>query len=344
MSEGLVDNIPDWLKQAKKSPDLTTLREELTMRICPHLQESLGRPWFPSGDADPYLRRAWSCVEYHERRFAETVCQSLTMVLDRLESGDLGYDRPQSNVLRDVCFAQALELKENAAAERFECDEMPRLRRIAQRVAGQRGVDVVDNFLAELILPRASRPARIASYQGKTSLQSWLAAVVSNFCMGKARARRETAQSDEVEPVAFPGIAIESRADATGCFDLLKPLLHQAVESVDAEDRLLLKMLILDEVPQQNVARALGIHSGNVTRRRQRAAERIWQQVQCQSNESHRGSRVRGCLELVLAGEDRELSMALGDVLARAMPDTDEDDEPRTGRLCHGDATEEATS
>ena len=84
---------------------------------------------------------------------------------------------------------------------------------------------------------------------------------------------------------------------------------------------LLLKLLVLDDVPQQSVARALGIHSGNVTRRRQKAAERIWQQVQVVSQDSGQAGPVQDCLELVLTGEDRELRVALGSMLAQALPD-----------------------
>ena len=41
------------------------------------------------------------------------------------------------------------------------------------------------------------------------------------------------------------------------CLELLNPAIGAAVAGLDAADRLLIKLLLLDEVPQQQVARAL---------------------------------------------------------------------------------------
>jgi hypothetical protein len=81
----------------------------------------------------------------------------------------------------------------------------------------------------------------------------------------------------------------------------------------------MLKLLVLDDVPQQEVARMLGVHSGNVTRRRQRAAESVWQAVASHAERAGKRRAATDCLELVLAGEDAELRSELARELAAAV-------------------------
>jgi len=92
-------------------------------------------------------------------------------VVRRLEAGQLGYREFTANVLQDVALAQAMEQGENRAAEMFDSDYMPVVRRVAQQAGGSRAVD---NLVAELILPRGDRPPKIALFQGRTPLASWL--------------------------------------------------------------------------------------------------------------------------------------------------------------------------
>ena len=321
MNVGLPSERPDWLLDEGVPFNQAILAKILADRSRPFIEGLLGRTWEPSNDTDPYVRRVWECANYHGPRFATAVRVSHSAILDRLERGDLGYDRLQSNVLRDVCFAQALEQRENIAAEQFERDFMPTLNRVARRIAGQRGIDMIENFLAELILPRESSPPRIAGYLGKTSLQGWLAAVVGNFCRGLGRTRRETQLPETADPVALETVPID--LDSNDCSELLQPLFREAVAAVSIDDRLLLKFLVLDDVPQKDVARILNLHSGNVTRRRQRATEQIWRQIQSRSTEHKKSKPVRDCLDLVLGGDNRQLRTTLGSVLAEALPSDD---------------------
>ncbi|MFN0196590.1 MAG: RNA polymerase sigma factor [Planctomycetaceae bacterium] len=319
--------LPEWLDQRSGGIENIQSRDLLIQFSRPFVEEYAGRAWAAVNSAERYLQRIWQCLAHHGPRFAENDDVSLERVLERLVQGDLGYQRPQSNIVRDLCLAQALELQENEAARRFEHDWMPLLRRMAFRVAGQRGEEAVENFLAELILPRQDHAPRIASYLGKTSLQSWLSAVVTNHCHSRGRKRQEKTMEEEIDPAA-PALMIDLPSDQNRCSDLLQPVFSRAVSSVPAEDRLLLQFLVIDEVPQQEVARTLGIHTGNVTRRRQRATARIWEEIQLQTNEGEDARQVQNCLELVLAGNNRELQQTLGGVLANALPRPADEEAP----------------
>lgn len=311
-------DFPEWICIDQRQSDCDEVLRRLSDRCRPWVEGILGRKWTPAVEADPYVNRAWTCVGFHGPRFANGEQVSLEHILDRLEQGNLGYERRQSNILKDVSFAEALLQRENHAAEQFDQDYMPCLKRVAHRLVGVQGVEMVDNFLAELILPRESSPPRLASYLGKTSLQSWLKAVVSNFCHGRGRVRNMTQLPEEADPVSPQTNTGE--VDSSGCTDLLRPFFSRSVFSIPIEDRLLLKFLVLDEVPQNVVARVLGIHSGNVTRRRQRAAERIWEQLRSETTRSQNAAQIRGCMEMVLTGDNRELRLTLGSALADSMP------------------------
>lgn len=100
------------------------------------------------------------------------------------------------------------------------------------------------------------------------------------------------------------------------CEDLLRPAFRSAVAAVPTEDRVLLKMLLLDGVPQNQLAESLGIAPGTLTRRKQRAAEGIWTEIREFGNRSARPQAVHDCLERTIARESRELQLRLADVLA----------------------------
>jgi RNA polymerase sigma factor (sigma-70 family) len=269
---------------------------------------------------DAYGLRVWTCLEHHWRRLAKDEPVSFRQARDRFESGDLGVSVGQANLLAEVMLAQALEFKQGKAAVLFEDQYMPDVRRIARRAGGERAVDGVDNLLADLILPRESArygtlPPRIASYQGRTSLRSWLRVVVANRTASEARRKTHS---------ALPADALIAERDAAmatptcDCEGLLGPVFREAVATLAADDRLLVKMLTLDGVPQQALAKSLGIHSGNITRRRQRALQRIFEHVASAGHASPARARFEECLQSVLAGENPQLQRALGGLLRTA--------------------------
>ncbi|MGE4136373.1 MAG: sigma-70 family RNA polymerase sigma factor [Pirellulales bacterium] len=267
-----------------------------------------------------YGRRVWMCLEHHWRRMAAIAPLTFDEVCARFERGDIGVRVGEVNLLAEVMLAQALEFKQAKAALMFETQYMPDVRRIARRSGGERAADSVENLAADLILPREQKRGgelapRIASYQGRTSLRSWLRTVVVHRWISTARKAPHLAiaQADDVadpRAAAAPGI--------NECEELLRPIFTQAVNSIDAEDRLLIKMLVLDNVQQASLAQSLGVHTGNVTRRRQRALEQILLHASSAGRRDG-SSRFDDCLETILTGGDRDLRQSLAGALAGAL-------------------------
>lgn len=273
---------------------------------------------------DPYLARAWQCIDHHARKFLESEPLPFDQIVDRLETGRLAYGQVGVNILAEVTLAQGLELAEPRAAERFDADYLPAVRKAAYKVGGQRAVDAVDNFSAELVLPRNQRPPRISTFLGRTPLTTWLRTVVVNFWLTQTRRDRyeRPAEVPEVVHRESPDHAVDGRP----CRDLLEPVFRQAVRSIDAEDRLLLKLLLLDGVPQKDVARGMQLNSGTITRRRQKAAEQVLLDVRAQVAQSGQAASTQRCLELALTGDLPELRSGLAEVLAMAVGETGQGD------------------
>jgi RNA polymerase sigma factor (sigma-70 family) len=261
-----------------------------------------------------YVQRLWRCLEYHWRRQSTAPFERL---VQQALSGELVGALGRANLLRDVTMAQALELHEERAARCFETEHMIAVRAIAWQMGGRQAQEAVENFAAELILPREGRPVKIAQYEGRTTLRLWLRAVVANHWISHVRRERKCT----VRPLAEDDVGSLPACDADQdqCEQLLHPLFTEAIAALPAEDRLLMKMLLLDHVPQQTVASMLGVHSGSVTRRRQRITEIIWGNVKRLVSASGSAQRAEQCLHLVLAGDDVQLRRQLGDILARAV-------------------------
>lgn len=264
--------------------------------------------------SDQTLGRLWRCVEYHWRDLAQRAPVDFSTAIQRIQSGRLSYGVVPANVVADVALADALERHETLAAEKFDREFMPIVRRIAQRFGGTQGVSVVENFAAELLMPRSGKAPKIASFQGKTPLAFWLRTVVLNCLRNQARQPR----FDSVEEHSL-AVTPDSDNSWGECEDLLQPVFQQSVGELAPQDRVLLKMVNLDGAPQVELANAFGLHPGTLTRRRQNAERRIWIQVQQIVAQSAGRSRMRECLESILAGGSPDLRRALADLLADAI-------------------------
>jgi RNA polymerase sigma factor (sigma-70 family) len=242
----------------------------------------------------------------------------LDEVIDEIRSGKALGAAGTVDGLADVTLAQALEATEDRAADVFERQYMPLVRQTGGRLGGQRGEEHVENFAAELILPRADRPPRIAQFLGKTSLARWVCTVATNYCLSKFRAMREEQQC--VEPRHIESEHVVSLLDSQPCLELVRPLVQEAVQQLPAADRLLLRWLALDGVPQLQVAKALGIHSGNVTRRRQKAVQEMLGHVDSAARRSGKQRAAADCLETLLSGNDGTAREQLSHWLVAAMP------------------------
>jgi len=310
--------IDDWLVQHEDcAADDVAARRSVVVVFLEELARRLARDGCGlqlSDESLPtYVQRLWTAIQCHVPESPPSgLC--LEDIVQRIEAGRLAHRQTDANVLEDVVLAQALELGEAEAAEMFEHKYSGYIQAVAAKTGGPAAVDAVENLAADLILPREVRPARLATYRGRTSLKSWLRTVVVNQAMAFKRDSHEvTGGALPEEPSEMDQIEV---AQDRQCEELLRPAFRSAVGAVSAEDRVLLKMLLLDGVPQNQLAESLGIAPGTLTRRKQRAAEGIWAKIREFGNRSARPQAVHDCLERTIACESRELQLRLADMLA----------------------------
>lgn len=271
-----------------------------------------------------YEARLWKlvCLHLEVRGNCRPGLPELEQLVRDLQAGHLHYGATQSNLIQDVFVAQGLELGENKAAEMFENDYMPSARSDAIQFLGQRGLEMLGNLSADLILPREDKPPKIATYRGKTPLKTWLKSVVVNTCLSKLRKQKREKRPEMLDPLsATPPVSVET--DSRDCEKKLAPLITEAVQKVDVEERVLLKLLFLEGVQQKALARVWRIDPGNVTRRKQRAASNLLENIRSLSHYVKPQGLVKDCLEILLAGDSAPLRSRIALLMAQEIRGAD---------------------
>lgn len=140
--------------------------------------------------------------------------------------------------------------------------------------------DLADNVIADLFLPDRSGTSRIMSYDGRSSLCTWLRVVLYNRAIN---ARRRTfSQSEEIGVNVPDGPALVRLDQAMRARRYGTPLadsLRMACRNLRPSDRLLLLWRYEDGLQLGQIAGLLGIHQSNVTRRLERMQSSLRSEV-----------------------------------------------------------------
>ncbi|MCB9548759.1 MAG: sigma-70 family RNA polymerase sigma factor [Myxococcales bacterium] len=137
---------------------------------------------------------------------------------------------------------------------------------------GAAGVLEADDLAQSLLLALFEADARLLhSYEGRAALTTWLTAIARRHVWrAMQRATRERALADDpVAPASAPDPerATLSQATVAGVRGVL--------DGLPADDRLLLGLLVEQEVPAHVVAQALGITPDGVRMRKMRLLRRL---------------------------------------------------------------------
>jgi DNA-directed RNA polymerase specialized sigma24 family protein len=303
---------------ADRWPDVAQEASELLAAAVSRLARSMCYRGQVADQQQPlFAARLWRCLAFHAPSYLSRGGVGLAGLVDTAEHEGLITGCLEGNLLMDVMLAQALELNQAPAAERFDIEFQPRVDQWALRMRGERGVDLIENFRAELILTREASPPRIAGYHGRTSFVAWLKTVVANFLVSHGRKRVALTGTELPEAC----VRDEQDPERAECGGLLEPLLPQAIASIDHEAIVLLKQLLIDNVPQHVIAARLNKNSGTITRRREKAVAAILESLRELTVGHARSQQVAECLDLLLAGEDRDLSQRLGKLIPRTIVD-----------------------
>jgi RNA polymerase sigma-70 factor, ECF subfamily len=173
--------------------------------------------------------------------------------------------------------------------------------------------DLADNIIADLFLPDRSGMSRIASYDGRSSLSTWLRVIVCHRSINAQRCS-STAKTTDIQPdlpdePALQNIEMTMRARRYG--SALEDALACACRNLTPRERLILLWRYEDGLQLGQIAKLLGIHQSNVTRQMERMQSKLRDDVVNILCAKHGLSRpaIKECLEDVIQNPRHDISI-----------------------------------
>jgi RNA polymerase sigma-70 factor, ECF subfamily len=189
--------------------------------------------------------------------------------------------------LDDLALACACAEGHDAAWEHFVREYRPVLYRAAAAIDPSGGArDLADALYAELFGLTARDGARRSHFDyfhGRSSLATWLRAVLSQRSVDRARAARRLTPLPDDELPASSAQAAPPRSPDHGRFvALIRAALAAAVGRLAARDRLRLACYYAQDLTLAQIGRALGEHEATVSRQIAKARKAVRQDVERQ--------------------------------------------------------------
>jgi RNA polymerase sigma-70 factor (ECF subfamily) len=166
--------------------------------------------------------------------------------------------------LDDLYLATSCVRGEEGAWEELVSCHRAFLRDFARRFLGEpEATDLADQVLADLW-----RRRRIARYEGRSTLRTWLAAVVANAALNAAKAGRRSSSLDGEERLAGPCERQAAGEPATNeARSLLARLIDQAIDNLAADEKLLLYLYYEQGLTLDQMTVVLGGSKAGLSRR-----------------------------------------------------------------------------
>lgn len=180
----------------------------------------------------------------------------------------------------DLYLAVACAAHSEAAWHRFTELYRKPLRDLHQFMAQgmETAGDMADHTLIDMFLPDRSGQSRIASYDGRSSLLTWLRVIVSNRAINERQRACNRVRKVEPEHEIADGTALDSldsRIRAGRYQDLLLKSLTTACHELGIQDRLILLWRYEKGLQLGQIARLIGVHQSTITRQLDRALKRM---------------------------------------------------------------------
>ena len=164
--------------------------------------------------------------------------------------------------------------------------------------------DIADNILADLFFPDRTGTSRIVSYDGRSSLNTWLRVVVCNQAINVKR-RNSYSQTIETIP-EIPDFPAWKKVDQIVRLRRYETPFRKALAAacmhLPPRDRLLLLWRYQEGRRLGEIAQILGIHQSNVTRQLDRVTSRFRNHVISLLRKEHglSGRAIQECLSEIV--------------------------------------------
>ncbi len=224
---------------------------------------------------------------------------------------------------RDLELARRCAAGEEQAWERFILEYRPLLHRAADALDPGGGArDLADSLYADLYgMPDAGseRKSLFRYFQGRSSLATWLRAVLSQRYVDRLRAQKrlEPLPDEDPAPPRLKGRASDPvDPDRPRHVERLREALLHAVDRLDSRDRLRLGCYYVQELTLAETGRLLKEHEATVSRQLARTRRGLREDVERQLREPPglNDAQIAECVESAV--EDAG-PLDLGQLLAR---------------------------
>jgi RNA polymerase sigma-70 factor (ECF subfamily) len=208
--------------------------------------------------------------------------------------------------LADLALACACARGSEPAWEHFMRELRPPLYRAADALDPSGGVrEIADALYAELygIRDGEDRRSLLRYYHGRSSLATWLRAVLVQRHIDSLRSRRRLEPLPDTDAAA-PSVAAQSAdPDRRRLVALVEDALQHAIQALDARDRLRLRSYYTVELTLAQIGRVTGEHEATVSRNLSRTRRVLRESVEqrLRSASGLNAEQVARALELAMA-------------------------------------------
>jgi RNA polymerase sigma-70 factor (ECF subfamily) len=209
--------------------------------------------------------------------------------------------------LDDLALACACADGDEAAWEHFVREQRPVLYRAANAIdPGGAARDLADSLYADLFGLRerdGDRQSLFRYFHGRSSLATWLRAVLAQRHVDRMRSQRRTEPLPDDESVAaLPAPAVQFEPDRQRYLDLIRRVLLQVVALLAPRDRLRLACYYAREMTLAQTGKVLAEHEATTSRQLGRTRKAIREEVERLLKGAHHLSdaEVARCFECVI--------------------------------------------
>jgi RNA polymerase sigma-70 factor (ECF subfamily) len=207
-------------------------------------------------------RAAWPALDVGDEAFLDHLSATLSAEDDLLSALSALH-------AADLYLAAACAMQHPAALAEFERLHIAAVPRALSRLGPtQDFIEEVQQMLRERLLVSRGGAARIADYSGRGALGAWVRIAAVRTALGLRRTRKEAlgrrgTLPDQAAEVTDPDIEALRRRYR----HLLKSAVQTALASLPDEDRLLLRLHVIEGVTVAELGARHGVHGATISRR-----------------------------------------------------------------------------
>jgi RNA polymerase sigma-70 factor (ECF subfamily) len=219
----------------------------------------------------------------------------------------------------DIALACACRAGEDTAWEHFVREFRPALYAAARSIAGEGGRELADSLHADLFGIATDRPDRrslFAYYHGRSSLATWLRAVLVRRHIDRLRETARTTPLDEPDAHPMTGAAAENGPpdpERSQYVQLAQHAIDGVIAGLEAGDRLRLRLYYGEGLTLAEIGRAVREHEATVSRKLNRLRRLLRERVEAVLRDQHglNAAAIQACFDYAAQAPELHLTQLL---------------------------------